>query len=66
MGRPRLLTYADVHDAEVCAEWIVDKDGVHADNLGHRLIANKIFEVIAKNCSCLSIKAFQEAENYPK
>ncbi len=60
------LLYADVHHAEGYAEWIIDKDGVHANNLGHRLIANKIFEVIAKNCSCFSIKAFQEAENYPK
>jgi len=60
------LPYADVYDAQGCAEWVVDIDGVHANNLGHRLIANRIFGVIAKNCSCLAVKAFREAESYPK
>src|SRR5262245_9717890 len=35
------------------AGWLVHHDGVHANDLGHRLVANKIFEVLASSCSCL-------------
>lgn len=38
------------------ANWLVHRDGVHANDLGHRVVANKIFEVLASNCSGLSIK----------
>lgn len=50
--------YADVFAAEGMATWMIDPDGVHANNLGHLVIANRIFEVLAQNCSCLSQKAF--------
>ncbi|MHB9124470.1 MAG: SGNH/GDSL hydrolase family protein [Armatimonadota bacterium] len=36
------------------ADWLVHHDGVHANDLGHRLVANKIFEVLASNCSGLA------------
>ncbi len=50
--------YADVFAAQDMASWTVDpKDGVHLNNLGHRLVANRIFEVLGQNCSCLSQKA---------
>lgn len=48
------VLYADVFDAEGMAPWTIDPDGVHANNLGHRLVANKVFETLAKNCSCLA------------
>jgi len=51
--------YADVFAAEGRAPWMIDPDGVHANNLGHRVIANRIFEVLAQNCSGLSQKAFE-------
>jgi lysophospholipase L1-like esterase len=51
--------YADVFAAEDMAPWMIDPDGVHANNLGHRVIANRIFEVLAQNCSGLSQKAFE-------
>ncbi len=51
------VLYADVWDAEGMAPWVIDPDGVHANNLGHQLIANRIFEVLAKNCSCLAERA---------
>jgi lysophospholipase L1-like esterase len=51
--------YADVFAAEGMATWMIDPDGVHANNLGHRVIANHIFEVLAQNCSCLSQKSFE-------
>jgi lysophospholipase L1-like esterase len=32
-------------------DWVVHYDGVHANDIGHRLVANRIFEVLACNCS---------------
>jgi lysophospholipase L1-like esterase len=50
--------YADIFAAQDMAGWTVDpKDGVHLNNLGHRLAANRTFEVLAQNCSCLALKA---------
>jgi hypothetical protein len=31
--------------------WIIDHDNVHTNDLGHRIIANKVFEAIVRNCS---------------
>jgi hypothetical protein len=47
---------ADVWEAEGQADWLINPDGVHANALGNRLIANRIFEVLAQNCSGLSVK----------
>ena len=58
------LLYADVYSAQGEASWGVDKDGVHPNNLGHALIAHKVFEVLATHCRGLSLKALQEAEEY--
>lgn len=60
------LLFADVYSAQGEASWVIDKDGIHPNNLGHALIAHKVFEVIATHCSCLSRKAFREAEAYPR
>ena len=54
---------ADVFAAEDQAPWMIDTDGVHPNNLGHRVIANRIFEVLAQNCSALSGKAFQQRKS---
>jgi lysophospholipase L1-like esterase len=56
--------YADVFDAEGEAPWTIDPDGVHANNLGHRLIANRIFETLAKNCSCLAETAVEARKTF--
>lgn len=45
------------------ANWLVHNDGVHANDLGHRLVANKIFEVLAANCSGLA-RETQELEKH--
>jgi lysophospholipase L1-like esterase len=58
------VLYADVFGAEDMATWMIDPDGVHANNLGHRVIANRIFEVLAQNCSGLSLKAFELRKNF--
>jgi len=54
------VLYADVFIAQGMAPWTVDPvDGVHPNNLGHRLIANRVFETLAQNCSGLSEKALE-------
>jgi lysophospholipase L1-like esterase len=64
LARELDVLYADVFAAEGSATWMVDPDGVHANNLGHRVIANRVFEVLAQNCSGLSQKAFELRKNF--
>ena len=49
------LLYAEVSAAQGGAEWMIcspsGEGDLHANDLGHRVIANKIFEVLANNCS---------------
>ena len=45
------LILADIYAAEVGVDWIIDQDHCHANDLGHRLIANRVFEAIVRNCS---------------
>lgn len=42
---------ADVWAAEGQADWLIDPDTVHANDLGHLLIGNRVFEAIATRCS---------------
>jgi lysophospholipase L1-like esterase len=45
------LIHADIYSAEVGVDWIIDEDHGHANDLGHRIIANRVFEAIVRNCS---------------
>jgi len=45
------LILADVYEAEVGVDWIIDMDHCHPNDLGHRIIANRVFEAIVRNCS---------------
>lgn len=58
------VLYADVFEAEGLAPWTIDPDGVHANNLGHRLVANKVFETLAVNCSCLAESAVEARKSF--
>ena len=42
---------ADVWGAEGQADWVIHPDTVHANDLGHVLIANRVFETVAVRCS---------------
>lgn len=53
--------YVDVMGANGETDWMVHYDGVHQNDLGHRIVAHRIFEVLAQNCSCLARKT-KEAE----
>ncbi len=48
--------YADVWSGEGEAEWVIHQDGVHANFVGNLLIAHRVFEVLANNCSGLSLR----------
>ena len=42
---------ADIWAAEGRADWVIHPDTVHANDLGHLLIAHRVFEAIATHCS---------------
>lgn len=46
--------FADILAAYDDAYWLVHRDGVHANDLGHRVVANEVFKVLASSCSGLS------------
>jgi lysophospholipase L1-like esterase len=58
------VLHADAWDAEGMAPWVIDPDGVHANDLGHQLIANRVFETLAKNCSCLAERAREARKGF--
>ena len=58
--------YADLLAANGCTDWMVHYDGVHANDLGHRIVANRIFEVLAQNASGLARMTKQAEKNSPK
>ena len=45
------IILADVYAAEQGVDWIIDEDHCHPNDLGHALIANRIFEAVVRNCS---------------
>lgn len=48
--------FVDLLGAYRNADWLVHFDGCHANDLGHRIVANKIFEVLASHCSGLALE----------
>ena len=46
--------YVDLLAANGRTDWMVHCDGVHQNDLGHRIVAHRMFEVLAQNCSCLA------------
>lgn len=58
--------FADVLSANGETDWMVHYDGCHANDLGHRIIANRIFEVLAQNCSCISLKTKELEKTSPR
>ena len=57
------LLFADIHSSQVRSPWtFCTPDGtgdMHANDLGHRLIAHSIFNVLATKCSFLSLKTLK-------
>ena len=48
------LVFADVYAAQSGVDWFVDPDHVHPNDLGHFVIANRVFEAIARSCSLVA------------
>lgn len=44
------LIFADVYSALKGVDWAVCEDHCHPNDLGHRLIANRVFEAVMRNC----------------
>lgn len=42
---------ADIYAAETGVDWIIDEDHCHPNDLGHLLVANRVFETVVRNCS---------------
>ena len=55
LARDNDLLFADIYEAQRDTVWLVDPDHCHPNDLGHLLIANRVFEVIARNCSFTSL-----------
>jgi lysophospholipase L1-like esterase len=54
---------ADIWEAEGQADWVIHPDTVHANDLGHFLIANRVFEVLATHCSGIASRITSELES---
>lgn len=54
------LILADVYSAEVGVDWIIDEDHCHPNDLGHRIVANRVFEAIVRNCSFVACRMPKE------
>lgn len=48
--------FCDVWHPYGDVEWLIHYDGVHANDLGHRIIAHEIFPLLAQNCSGLALR----------
>ena len=48
------------------ANWLVHHDTVHANDLGHRIVANRVFEVLASNCSGLARETQELEKQIPR
>ncbi len=46
--------FSDIWSALGEADWLVHLDGVHSNTVGNMVIAGKVFETLAQNCSCLT------------
>lgn len=58
--------FVDLLDAYADTDWMIHYDGVHANDLGHRIVANRIFEVLAQNCSCLARRTREMEKTSPR
>ena len=58
--------FADLLSAYGGAPWAVHYDGCHANDVGHLLVANKIFEVVVQNCSGIAANTKAKERSAPR
>jgi lysophospholipase L1-like esterase len=51
---------ADIWASEGQADWLIHPDTIHANDLGHLIIANRVFEAIATHCSGVAARVTAE------
>ena len=66
VARQEGCLYVDVLAAMGDADWMVHYDRVHSNDLGHRIIAHRTFEVLAQRCSGLAKKTQQLEKTTPQ
>ena len=66
VAREQECLFVDLLAASGGAEWMIHYDGVHANDLGHRIVANRIFEVLAQNCSGLAAWTREQEKTSPR
>jgi lysophospholipase L1-like esterase len=57
--------FADLLASYGDAPWLVNDDGVHANDVGHRIVANNMFEVLASNCSGIAAETKDMEKQIP-
>ncbi|MDP7253922.1 MAG: SGNH/GDSL hydrolase family protein [Planctomycetota bacterium] len=45
------LILADIYSGEVGVDWIIDNDHCHPNDVGHMIVAHRVFEAVVRNCS---------------
>ena len=58
--------YVDLLEGYAETKWMIHYDGVHANDLGHRIVANRIFEKIAQNCSGVALSTKTAEKQSPR
>jgi len=66
LARTKSCLYADLLAAYDGAPWMVHYDGVHANDLGHLIVANQIFAVLAQHCSGLAQHTKAKEQTAPR
>ena len=66
VARQHDCLYVDLIGANAETPWMVHFDGVHQSDLGHRIIANRIFEVLAQHSSGLAMHTQRIEKNSPR
>lgn len=51
------LILADIYSTMIGVDWIIDNDHCHPNDLGHTIIANKVFESIVRNYSFTAFRS---------
>jgi len=66
VARRESCLFVDLLAASHHADWVVHYDGVHQSDLGHRVVAHRMFEVLAGNCSGLARHTRQIEKKAPR
>ena len=54
IGEKHTIPVADVSAAMAFQDYLIDDDGVHGNDLGHKVIGNKVFECLVQNTKFLN------------